>query len=125
MVRENDDWHKYLRSYISEPFKRIDNRNYNNFCIMAWVRDYRGNYRPMQSDRWIPEDTCNVIKERHKQWEWDAHSEWRLTFDEILNYDVWDQDIEKVTVIDCIKEFQNNSKIKDMSLFRLVFFFDN
>ncbi len=125
IVEEYDGNETYLYSYVSEQFKDIDRRNYNNFCIMAWVRDYRWGYKPMQSCRWIPEDSCNIIHERRQQWEWDAHSDWWLTFDEVLNYDVWDQDIQWVTVIDCIKEFQSKSKIKDMSLFRLVFFFDN
>lgn len=92
------DWNWYYdenEKKLPEWLRELRHRSYNNFSILAWVRNgywFAGVqtwvwFEPIQEDRWIPEDVSPIVKEWVKSREWDWHSHGWLTIKEILDYD--------------------------------------
>jgi hypothetical protein len=112
------------------------NRDYTLFGILAGVRD--DSVTPISEPRGIPEDASSVMKAWHESWGVDAHSASFVTLSELVSYDMSAVDEwGRKAIKNLIRQMRVHMKgmptiagigerrVKDESVVRLVFFFDN
>lgn len=66
--------------------KYYNGRNYSLFSVLANVRNYDYNIKPIDDPRGLPDDVSETIKIRASDPERDGHSYTWLTLDEIVKY---------------------------------------
>jgi hypothetical protein len=116
---------KLLNLYTDTPY---GGRNYELFGVLAGVRS--NEFDSIDYPRGLPEDVTEEIKNKHQEWDVDAHSATYYSLDELLDSDYRKMSVDELVelrlkyffkdVLDtCLKLTDNPSD------FRLVFWFDN
>jgi len=69
-----------------ETVEVFGGRNYTAFTQLAGVRDYTGDFEPIQRGRGVPEDACEKTKADYAYWDCDAHSAGFVTLAEVIEF---------------------------------------